>query len=366
MSQNPAHTPRRALSPPAVTRFQLRTASASEAVFSPPYVPARPEAARTAPPPPAQPITPEPFPEPTVRKPISLPRPTRNLELPRPAPPTHALDLPGIPEPVRPATERTEPGTWREIIARFEHELGQAPEPEAPTEAKEPAEVDASAAETPQADVELPAEREPTVAAGPPAGVEEPRDEVEPTVEAEPPAGVGELREEEEERLDQPVPWEFEAMTTADYTPPRSIHDPEHDSWPVDAADGDAVPAWSDDEAEGDVQASDDASTYDEIGEMILDEVAQPDPWDVEPEQGEAAAGDADFPLNAFIVPAGVQRVPSGYENRDVARRVAHRLDELAQLLRAGGLGALGRADSIDELSRVLAAIVTGYVSRDA
>jgi hypothetical protein len=53
-----------------------------------------------------------------------------------------------------------------------------------------------------------------------------------------------------------------------------------------------------------------------------------------------------------------------GYNDDDVARQVAHRLDELARQLRAGGLRALGSTDSDDELAHVLAAIVTGYLAR--
>lgn len=154
-------------------------------------------------------------------------------------------------------------------------------------------------------------------------------------------------------------------MTTPDYQPTHSIHDPEHDSWPVDADDGDAVPVWTD---EADERADDDAADeVDEISELLLDEVAPVDPWDVEAEPDDVDDVDdarSDFPLDAFIVPAGVQNV-SGYDDDDVARQVAHRLDQLARQLRDGGLRALGGTDSVDELSRVLAAIVTGYVARD-
>jgi hypothetical protein len=242
---------------------------------------------------------------------------------------------------------RTAPGTWREIIARFEHEFGEPAETDAPAEAAEAAAADQRAEAAEAAEMRAPAEP----AERPVPGPTEPSRDVE---------------DEDDTGVATPVAWEFETMTTPDYTPPRSIHDPEHDSWPVEAADGDAMPAWSDDAAEVADETVEELSAYDEIGEMILDQVVTPDPWDVEPE-AEAEVEDAGtFPLNAFIVPAGVQHMPRGYDDTDVAHRVAHRLDELAQQLRDGGLGALGTAGTVDELSRVLAAIVTGYVSRDA
>jgi hypothetical protein len=164
----------------------------------------------------------------------------------------------------------------------------------------------------------------------------------------------------DEPSLDEPAPWEVAAMTTPDYQPPPSIHDPEHDAWPVEADDGDARPAFSDiaDADDELVGAVDD----DEIGELLLDEVVPVDPWDVDPEPDDDD-GRSDFPLDAFIVPAGVQSV-SGYDDVDVAHQVARRLDQLAQQLRDGGLRSLGETGTVDELSRVLASIVTGYVAR--
>jgi hypothetical protein len=250
--------------------------------------------------------------------------------------------LPKTPEPLRPATERTEPGTWREIIARFERELG------AVTDAETEAEV-----ETPPEAAE-PAAIEPGV--GPPTAAAQPSGAAAEEGVGDEPADA----DEDAGSLAPPVAWEFEAMTTPDYTPPRSIHDPQHDSWPVEAEDGTAIPAWSSGD-EDDTPGAD--VSHDENGEMTLDEGARPDPWDLKPEDDQPAGGD--FPLNAFIVPAGVPHVPSGYGDREVARRVAHRLDELARQLRAAGLGSLGTTNSVDELSRVLAAIVTGYVARD-
>jgi hypothetical protein len=239
--------------------------------------------------------------------------------------------------PAQPETERGEPGTWREIIARFERDIDEVPD--ARTPAGEP------------------------VAEGPAAPPDEPE-----TIDTTAPSPATPTVDEpgvEEPSLDHPVAWEVEAMTTPDYQPTHSIHDPEHDSWPVDADVGDAVPAWSDeteDEAD-DLTADDAGQAFDEIGELLLDEVVPVDPWDVEAEPDDGDDVRSDFPLDAFIVPAGVQNV-GGYDDDDVARQVAHRLDELARQLRAGGLRALGSTDSVDELSRVLAAIVTGYLAR--
>lgn len=379
MSQNPEHTPRRALAPPAVTRFQLRTASGTEAVFSPPYVPTPPDPATTARAPTPEPVTPEPFPEPTVRQqPTALPPAVRSRELPRAAPPTRALELPPRDaesqrsEKDRTETDRTEPGTWREIIARFERELGpvvdemdEAPAAPDATEVTHVAD-DIGADVAGGRDVmqpvagpeaELPASERPTP--GEPLTPAQAADEDEPSVPDAVEAGEP-IQPGEPPFLDEPVPWEIESMTTPDYSPPHSIHDAEHDSWPVDAEDGDAVPAWSD---ESDEPADGEpAATFDEIGELLLHEVVPADPWDKEPEPDETAPR-SDFPLDAFIVPAGVRSV-GGVDDDDIARRVALRLDELARGLRDDGLSSLGSAASVDELSRVLAAIVTGYVSR--
>jgi hypothetical protein len=376
MSQNPEHTPRRALSPPAVTRFQLRTASATEAVFSPPYLPAPPDRAGTAQPPPAETLTPEPFPEPAIRRqPTALPPVVRSRELPRPAPPTRAVELPPVrgSEPARPEPARTEPGTWREIIARFERELGPVTDDEAADTTPSHAELSEAepAADAPDAGVEppsaapvqpdatLPDERVESDEPEEPVSPDEPlqRDSPMPDEIA---AAAQPIEPGDPPFIDEPVPWEIESMTTRDYSPPHSIRDAEHD-WPVDAEDGDAVPAWSDEPAE---ELDDDTSPADEIGELLLDEVVPADPWDREPEPDEDPAPRSDFPLDAFIVPAGVPGL-SGFADDDLARRVAVRLDELARGLRDDGLRSLGSAGSVDELSRVLAAIVTGYVSRE-
>ncbi|HEX6132966.1 MAG TPA: hypothetical protein VFZ24_03215, partial [Longimicrobiales bacterium] len=109
-----------------------------------------------------------------------------------------------------------------------------------------------------------------------------------------------------------------------------------------------------------------------EIGELVLDQVVPPDGGTAGEEETARPTRPAadrpertDFPLDAFIVPGGTQRMPAGYET-EVAQLVARRLDDLAQQLRSDGLAALGHAHDVDELSRVFAAIIAGYVARDA
>jgi hypothetical protein len=349
MSQNPAHSHRRALAPPAVTRFQLRTASASEAVFSPPFVPPRPEASRYSSRRTAAPITYEPTPprpESTPPRPESTPpRPesapprtiappvfTRTPDAPTPRPATPMASLPpALPPPARP----------------LELTAGKDAEPR-------------------------------TFHLPPPTSSESADPSLPPQTE---------------------LPWELEAMTTPDYVAPRSIHDPEHDSWPVSAPDGAAVPAWgdaeqpmlelteesvepvADDSAEivlddivedADEPAAlllEDEADEEESPELLLDDEADGDAEDdvqsaegpyLEPE----GVRDATFPLDAFIVPSGVEHAPAGYDMAEVGTVVAERLENLATQIREQGIAALGNTASADELSRVLGAIVTGYVSR--
>ncbi|HEX2168059.1 MAG TPA: hypothetical protein VHG09_12575, partial [Longimicrobiales bacterium] len=337
-------------------------------------------------PPPTEPAAPE-FPEPTLRRqPTALPPATPRLELPR-SEPTRALELPplddsGSLEPVRSDVDRTEPGTWREIIARFERELGPVTEPdenaadtvvpakgtaeaEAPDAGVFPAASEAADAETlsaaeaaevevAEAEVAAAETAEAETAEAEAADAEAPVTETGLPIEGAEPASVdaklpfaepadpgATVEPGEPPLLDEPVPWEFEAMTTPDYSPPQSIHDAGHDSWPVETEDGDAVPAWSDEAVE---QEADEAGEpFDDIGELLLDEVVPADPWDREPEADEPDTT-SDFPLDAFIVPAGVQTV-SGYGEEDVARRVALRLDEIARELRDSGLRSLGSTD---------------------
>jgi hypothetical protein len=319
------------------------------------------------------------------------------------------MELPRPPVPPSTETGRTEPGTWREIIARFERELGPATDADSTEAEAPPTDASMGGALTPAAgedvaDVQEPFDLVPTAyvadiaetsgpvtpadvtdiaetsGLAPTADVADVEDKVEPVPPAagtdlpgvedtaepttsEAGADVEEIAPGALPSLDEAVPWEIAAMTTPDYTPPHSIHDREHDSWPVEAEDGDAVPAWSDDGAE-DRAAASMGDSLEEIGELLLDEEASADPWDADTGPVDTGGGRSDFPLDAFIVPAGVHHAPSGYD-ADVARRVALRLDEIARQLRGGGLQSLGRAHSTDELSRVLAAIVTGYVARD-
>jgi hypothetical protein len=59
--------------------------------------------------------------------------------------------------------------------------------------------------------------------------------------------------------------------------------------------------------------------------------------------------------------------VATGSEERPpVAERVASRLESLAAEVRSSGIAALGAADDSDELSRLLAGVVTGFLARDA
>ncbi|HEX6309204.1 MAG TPA: hypothetical protein VFZ69_13500 [Longimicrobiales bacterium] len=129
------------------------------------------------------------------------------------------------------------------------------------------------------------------------------------------------------------VQWERAAFTAPGYTAPRSVE-------PID-----------------------------EIGELVLDQVVRrSEEAAPEPERAADEAKDVrtNFPLDAFIVPGGMARMPAGYET-EVAELVARRLDDLAQQLRSEGLAALGHdASDIDELSRVFAAVIAGYLARDA
>ena len=64
----------------------------------------------------------------------------------------------------------------------------------------------------------------------------------------------------------------------------------------------------------------------------------------------------------AHLATLGIEEI---HRREYLARLWVERLDELARQLRGSGLQSLGRTGSADELSRVLAAIVTGYVARD-
>jgi len=120
----------------------------------------------------------------------------------------------------------------------------------------------------------------------------------------------------------EPMPWEEPAPPARDAAPG------DDGSWPTLLEEGSAEPAWDNGE--------------------------------------EISGGPAEFPLDAFIIPEDSQRLPSGYEAEHdaIAERVASRLDELARQVRARGLPQLGAAPGADELSRLIAAVVAGYVGR--
>jgi hypothetical protein len=98
--------------------------------------------------------------------------------------------------------------------------------------------------------------------------------------------------------------------------------------------------------------------------------------WELLEEEGSAepAYGDEvplidggreEFPLDAFIIPEHSQRLPTGYEEELAAmgERVAERLEDIARQIRARGIGSFGDTHDTDELSRILAALIAGYVS---
>jgi hypothetical protein len=116
--------------------------------------------------------------------------------------------------------------------------------------------------------------------------------------------------------------------------------DIESEGWPDLPDQGAAVPAWDD----GDNDA-------------IIDSAARAE-----------ASGSTEFPLDAFFVPTDSKRVPMGYddaEHREVAGRVADRLEEMAQAVRARGMPALGAAPTSDELAKLIAAVVAGFFARE-
>jgi hypothetical protein len=75
-----------------------------------------------------------------------------------------------------------------------------------------------------------------------------------------------------------------------------------------------------------------------------------------DPEAEPAPEVRAEFPLDAFFVPADSQRVPSGYDVQDAADRLAARLEALAEQIRTAGLAAVHAAAADDELARAIAA----------
>lgn len=135
-----------------------------------------------------------------------------------------------------------------------------------------------------------------------------------------------------------PLPWEDAAAPAAAPAPPMPWEEPapppasrlpaEEDMWPLLTEQGSAEPAW-------------------DSGEEI-------------------AGGPAEFPLDAFIIPEHAKRLPTGYEAEHdaLSERIAARLDQLAQELRTSGLGQLGASPSADELTRLIAGVVAGYLGR--
>jgi hypothetical protein len=72
------------------------------------------------------------------------------------------------------------------------------------------------------------------------------------------------------------------------------------------------------------------------------------------------------FFADAFLPPGAMQPTDAADEQhaeRIMAERVAERLDDLSRMIRENGLGALGGSLHPDQLSRVLAAVVAGYVA---
>lgn len=107
--------------------------------------------------------------------------------------------------------------------------------------------------------------------------------------------------------------------------------------------------------------------------------VQAPDETDLWPsleEQGSAEPvwGDTDdeagaapnFPLDAFIVPEDSDRVPSGYQKDHVAQaeRIAARLETLSRHVRAGGIAQLESFTTEDELTALIADVISGYLHR--
>jgi hypothetical protein len=129
---------------------------------------------------------------------------------------------------------------------------------------------------------------------------------------------------------DEPMPWEVPEEVAADT--------PEMVSWPHHAVQGAALPAWDDGTADGEAE-------------------------EVAPSRGDQQL--TAFPLDAFFVPLDSSSVPNGYgeaEHRALAGRVADRLEELARALRQRGMPVLGAGGTSDELARLIAAVVAGFL----
>jgi hypothetical protein len=88
----------------------------------------------------------------------------------------------------------------------------------------------------------------------------------------------------------------------------------------------------------------------------------------VTPEELPVASGRATLADNAGVSDeTATPPVATGSgEPPPVAERVASRLESLAAEVRASGIAALGAADDSDELSRLLAGVIAGFLARDA
>jgi hypothetical protein len=112
-------------------------------------------------------------------------------------------------------------------------------------------------------------------------------------------------------------------------------------AWPSLPEQDTAAPAWGMDSHEGDADSG---------------------------AQTETAADADDFPLDAFFVPADATRSPSGYdvsEHDAISERTAGRLDDLARFIRLRGVTGLDAHQSSDELTRLITAVITGFVARE-
>jgi hypothetical protein len=164
---------------------------------------------------------------------------------------------------------------------------------------------------------------------------------------------------------EEPLPWESSAATSAtgdDGVEPgqlelTEVSEPaaaESVEWPDMRGEdeGDAMRPWDDGTEIGEFE---EAVRADERRGTAKAEA-----------DGSDAAGD--FPLDAFFVPLDSQRVPTGYDeaaHREVAERVAGRLESLAQAVRTRGMTALGATRSSDHLTTLIAAVVAGYYARE-
>lgn len=303
MSQNPAHAHRRVLAPPAVTRFQLRTASASEAVFAAPFV--APVRARSG-------YSPR-----RAENPVSY-ESLHAAASARPRPPVNTPVFSRAPDPTRRAA--AVPTDARRDADRTPLQPLIRPLPGALPPPARPLELTAGTTREPLRTWHLP---------GPSAA----------------PSGPG---------TPGSASWEIAALTTPDYEAPRSIHDPPHDAWPVAAPAGDAMPPWGNDGTSAEPPEESSAAHAPQTGQNGIAEQDVPYVETDGPVPG--------FPLDAFIVPGGAAQLPEGY-SQEIGEAVADRLEALAGQIRTHGVESLGAGRDTDELARLVAALVTGFVS---